>query len=54
MPLKMKVLTLSLLWVAIISTAFLTTDSPVIRIILAAVLIGVTIHIITVKPKRRM
>ena len=52
MPLKMKIWTLSLLWIAIISTAVLATDSLIIRIILAVVLIGVTIHILTVKTKR--
>jgi uncharacterized membrane protein YbaN (DUF454 family) len=49
MSLKMKTWTLSLLWVAMVCTATLATDSLIIRIILAVVLIGVTIHIISVK-----
>ncbi len=49
MSLKMKIWSLSLLWVAIVCTAALATDSLIIRIILAVVLIGVTIHILTVK-----
>ena len=49
MSLKMKIWTLSLLWVAIILTATLVTDSLIIRIILAVVLTGVTIHILKIK-----
>ena len=49
MPLKMKVCTLVLLWTTIICTAVFATDSLVVRIILAVVLIGVTIHIILIK-----
>ena len=52
MPLKMKIWTLSLLWVAILLTATLATDSLIIRIILAVVLIGVTIHIIKIKTAK--
>jgi uncharacterized membrane protein YbaN (DUF454 family) len=49
MSLKMKIWTLSLLWAAIVCTAVLVTHSLIIRIILAFVLIGVTIHIILIK-----
>ncbi len=49
MSLKMKIWTLSLLWIAIIYTALLANDSLIIRIILPVVLIGVTIHIILIK-----
>jgi len=52
MSLKMKIWTLSLLWAAIILTSALATDSLIIRIILAAVLIGVTIHIFKIKTIR--
>jgi uncharacterized membrane protein YbaN (DUF454 family) len=52
MSLKMKVWTLCLLWVAIVFTAALATDSLIIRIILAVVLTGVTIHILTVKTAK--
>ena len=48
----MKIWTLSLLWVAIALTATLATDSLIIRIILAVVLIGVTIHIIKIKTAK--
>jgi uncharacterized membrane protein YbaN (DUF454 family) len=53
MFLKMKIWSLSLLWVAIVCTAALATDSLIIRIILAVVLIGVTIHILTVKTAKK-
>ena len=53
MSLKMKMWTLSLLWVAIVCTAVLATDSLIIRIILAVVLTGVTIHILTVKTAKK-
>jgi uncharacterized membrane protein YbaN (DUF454 family) len=61
MSLKMKIWTLSLLWIAIICTAFLATESLVLRIILAVVVIGVTAHILLIKtikygmkPKNRI
>ena len=53
MSLKMKIWSLSLLWVAIVCTAALATDSLLIRIILTVVLIGVTIHILTVKTAKK-
>ena len=49
MSLKMKIWTLTLLWIAIICSALLATDSLIIRIILAVVLVGVTIHILLIK-----
>ncbi|MBN1367260.1 MAG: YbaN family protein [Dehalococcoidales bacterium] len=52
MTLKMKICTLSLLWAAIILSGTLATDSLIIRIILAIVLIGVTIHICMIKTTR--
>ncbi len=54
MSLKMKIWTLSLLWVAIICTVVFATDSLIIRIILAVVLTGVTIHIFTVKTAKKI
>ncbi len=53
MSLKMKVWTLSLLFLAIIVTAAFTTDSLVIRIILSIVLTGVTIHILLIRTAKR-
>jgi uncharacterized membrane protein YbaN (DUF454 family) len=53
MSLKIKIWTLSLLWVAIVCTAVLATNSLTIRIILAVVLVGVTIHILLVKTAKK-
>jgi len=53
MSLKMKIWTLSLLWVAIVCTAVLAIDSLTIRIILAVVVIGVTIHILLIKTTKK-
>jgi uncharacterized membrane protein YbaN (DUF454 family) len=49
MSLKMKVWTLSALWITIILTAVLATENLPVRIILAVVLAGVTIHILMIK-----
>jgi len=49
MSLKMKIWTLSLLWITILCTTFLATDSLVVRIILAVVLVGVTVHILLIR-----
>ena len=46
---KMKTWTLCLLWITIVVTAILATDSLIIRIMLAVVLFGVTIHILKIK-----
>jgi len=53
MSLRMKIWTLSLLWIAIIITSLLATDSLIIRIVLAVVLIGVTVHILLIKTIRK-
>ena len=49
MSLKMKVWTIGLLWIAIVSTAVFATESMIVRIILAVVLIGVTLHIFLIR-----
>ena len=53
MPPRVKVYTLSLLWIAIVCSAVFFTDSLIIRIILAVVLVGVTIHILAVKTIKK-
>lgn len=53
MSLKMKIWTLSLLWAAIVCSAVFFTDSFIIRIILAVVLIGVTIHILLIRTAKQ-
>lgn len=49
---KMKIWTLCLLWITIALTATLATESLIIRIILAAVLLGVTIHLLLIKTMK--
>ncbi len=53
MSLKIKIWTLSLLWTAMVCTAVWATNSLAIRIVLAVVLVGVTIHILLVKTVRK-
>ena len=54
MSMKMKLWTLSLLWAAIACTATLATNNLIIRILLLAVLIGVTIHILLIRAPRKI
>jgi len=49
---RAKMWTLSLLWLGITLTAALATDSSIVRMLLAVVLVGVTIHILTVSTAR--
>ena len=49
MSLMNKIWTISLLWIAILCTVFLVTESLFIRIILAVVLVGVTVHILLIR-----
>ena len=49
---KMKIWTLTFLWVTIICTAIFVTESLIVRIVLAAVLAGVTIHILLLRTCR--
>ena len=52
MPLRMKIWTLALLWLVILCTAFCVTNNLIVRIILAVVLVGVTIHVLKIKTIR--
>lgn len=47
-PLKVKILSISFLWIAILFSAFFV-DILVIRIILILIAIGVTIHVLTIR-----
>jgi hypothetical protein len=48
-PLKVKIFTISLLWITILFSVFLIIQISWVRIILIIIAIGVTIHIITIK-----
>ena len=52
MPVKTKLFTLVLLWAAIGLSVAIGTQNTVLRIILALVAIGVTLHIVFIKVKR--
>jgi uncharacterized membrane protein YbaN (DUF454 family) len=45
-PLKVKIITLTLLWLGIGLSAALATGNLIVRIILGAIAVGVTIHIL--------
>jgi len=49
-PLKLKIYTIALLWVTIGCSVFFAVDILLVRIILGIVAVGVTIHIIRIKP----
>jgi len=53
MPWKNKIVTVSLLWAVIAFSAVFATSSTIIRIVLLVVAVGVTIHILTLKTKRK-
>lgn len=49
---KLKIRTLSILWITIISTMIFATDKLVVRVMLTIIAIGVTIHILLKKTKK--
>lgn len=53
MPLKTKIFTLALLWVAIGISMAIATQNPVVRVVLALVAVGVTLHIVMIKRKKQ-
>ena len=52
MPLKIKVITLLILWIMIGISIFLVTQNIIVRIILLLVAIGVSIHVIFIRTKK--
>ena len=48
-PLKIKVFTISLLWITILFSVFLIINSLWVKIVLIIIAVGVTIHILTIK-----
>ena len=51
-PLKFKILTIILLWITIGSTIVFSINILWVKILLFLIAIGVTIHIIRIKPKK--
>jgi len=54
LTIKNKIFNLSMLWLMISLSAFLFTDELYIRLLLFAIAIGVTIHLVTIKTKREV
>ncbi|TFG01660.1 MAG: DUF454 domain-containing protein [Promethearchaeota archaeon] len=53
MPIKVKIFTISMLWLTILLSAFLFIQLMWVRIVLFIIAIAVTIHIILIRPKKR-
>jgi uncharacterized membrane protein YbaN (DUF454 family) len=51
-PLKIKIIIISMLWTTILLSAFLAVSQWWLRAILFAIAIGVTIHVLSYKTKR--
>lgn len=49
---KAKVFNIALLWIMILSSAFFFTEKLFIKLILLAIAVGVTIHLLMVKTKK--
>ena len=51
LTIKAKIFNILFLWIMILSSAFIFTDELFIRLLLLAIAIGVTIHLLLVKTK---
>jgi len=51
-PLKVKIFTISLLWITIILSAIFATDVTLVRIILIVIALCVTVHILSLRTLR--
>jgi uncharacterized membrane protein YbaN (DUF454 family) len=51
-PFKMKVISVSLLWLTIAYTVFYVTQLSLLRIVVITVAVGVTLHIFSIKTIR--
>ena len=54
MPKKIKIFTISLLWITILLTSFIFVRTVWIRYVLIIIAIAVTIHIILIRPKKKV
>ncbi len=52
MPLKLKILAIALIWIAIGVLVGFVVEELVIRVILVLIHIGVTLHIILIRPRK--
>jgi len=52
-PAKVKIFSVALLWVVVLSSAAFVVSNVVVRIILLVIAAGVTLHIVSIRRKRR-
>ena len=52
-PVKIKIFTIALLWVVILTSATFVVSNLIVRIILLVVAVGVTVHIVSIRPVKR-
>ena len=52
-PLKVKILSITLLWITIAFSTFIIVSNLLIQIILIIIAVGVTIHILTIKTMQK-
>ncbi len=52
-PLKIKIISISLLWITLLYCAIFVTDLLWLRILFIVIAIGVTIHILSFKTRRK-
>lgn len=52
-PLRIKIISISLLWITLLYCAIFVTDLLWLRILFMAIAIGVTIHILSFKTRRK-
>jgi len=52
-PLRLKIATITLLWITIGCSAVFAVDIFWVRIMLIIIAVGVTIHIIRIRPKKK-
>jgi uncharacterized protein len=52
-PIKVKILSISLMWATILISILLVLENLIFKIILLAIAFAVTIHIISIHPKKK-
>ena len=52
-PAKVKIFSIALLWIAISSSAAFVVSNLVVRIVLVVIAVGVTVHIVSIRPSKR-
>jgi len=54
MPLRLKIMTIALLWIAIISTVVFAIDNLILKIVLLLIATGVTVHIVLIRSQKKL